>query len=608
MSSICGIYKTGDRLCDDGEVLSAMNARLSHRGRGAQGAYTFARGGIAHNGSLHGGTLRDAQPMRTVFREKTYVTVLNGELYNADELKSELALEGVIFRSDESAEVIAYAYAVWGEDCPSRMNGIFAFAVYCEEEETLFLARDRLGVKPLFFTERAGEYRFASEVKALLLDREAVLDREGLWQLFILSPVRAQGCFPLKGIYELAPAECAQLTKDGFKRKTYWTLKASEHTLSKSETIEQTRNLVTDAITRRLKGDEPLACLLSGGLDSSVVTAIAARAYAEKGKTLDTYSFTYEDSESFKRSLFQPESDDLYAKELAKELSCAHTELRAPIETVARLLSDAACFRDFPGQADIDSSLLYFCGEIRRSHGTVLSGECADEVFGGYPWFYRPEMIMRDCFPWMHDPRLRLSLLREELSHEKEGMLYAKGLYRACIDSVSTLDDDTPQMAVSRRATVLSVRYFGANLLERKDRMSMAHALSVRMPFADHRILEFVYNVPWEIKFENRVEKALLRRAMQGVLPGRVLWRKKSPYPKTHSPLYERTVRAMLAERMEDRDSILHRILNRAALTAVCEREGGTWQGQLMGTPQLLAWLLQFDTFCRTYRVTLEEE
>lgn len=608
MSSICGIYKVGQTPMGVGECLGAMNARLSHRGPDLHGTYMFDRGGVAHNGISFSGETVDSQPMRTVFREKTYVTVVDGELYNASEVKSELAREGVIFRSNDDSEVFSYAYAAWGEDCLARFCGVFAFAVYCEEDESLFLARDRLGVKPLFFTERGGEYRFASEVKALLLDREAVLDREGLWQLFILSPVRVQGAFPLKGIYELAPAECAHLTASGIRRKTYWTLTASEHTLTRAETVERTRELVTDAILRRIDTSLPLACLLSGGLDSSVVTAVSARAYAERGRTLDSYSFTYEDSESFKKSAFQPESDDLYAPQLAKELSLSHTVLRAPIETVSRLLADATLYRDFPGQADIDSSLLYFCGEIKRHHGVVLSGECADEVFGGYPWFYRPEMIMRDYFPWIHDPHLRISLLRSELAHEREGMLYTKNLYRTCVDSISTLEGDSPQMAVFRRATALSVRYFGANLLERKDRMSMAHGLTVRMPFADHRLLEFVYNVPAEIKLENRVEKALLRRAMQGVLPGRVLWRKKSPYPKTHSPLYERTVRDMLAVRMEDRDSILHRILNRAALSAVCEREGGTWQGQLMGTPQLLAWLLQLDTFCRAYSVSIENE
>lgn len=609
MCSICGIYRTGD--CDAAKCerdVRAMNERLVHRGPDSSGVHTFQHGALAHNRLAVVDVAGGMQPMHAEYGGRHYTVVYNGELYNTEEIRQELALAGVRFQTRSDTEAVLYAYAVWGEDAPAHMNGIFAFAVLCEEEQSLFLARDRFGIKPLFFTERGGEYRFASEVKALLCDRRAVIDREGLWQLFILSPVRAQGGGVFKGIYELLPGECAYLTASGMRRKTYWTLTAHPHTLTRAETIDQTRALVCDAVRRQLVSDVPLATLLSGGLDSSVITALAARQYAAEGRTLSSYSFTYEDSESFRESLFQPESDDLYAAALGAELGCDHTVLRAPIERVASLLGDACLARDFPGQADIDSSLLYFCGEVKRRHTVVLSGECSDEIFGGYPWFYRPEMLMREHFPWLHDPHVRIALLRGELAHEREGMLYMKGLYRACIDGVDTLEEDTSAMRLSRRATALSVRYFMTNLLERKDRMSMAHALEVRVPFADHRILEFVYNVPWEIKFENRVEKALLRNAMREFLPGRVLWRKKSPYPKTHSKQYERTVRSMLAARMEDESSVLHRLLNRSALTAFCERESATWQGQLMATPQMLAWLIQLDVFCRAYDVSFEDE
>ena len=181
-------------------------------------------------------------------------------------------------------------------------------------------------------------------------------------------------------------------------------------------------------------------------------------------------------------------------------------------------------------------------------------------------------------------------------------------LYRQSASRVPYLETDDDAMRLSRQATYLSVQYFMSNLLERKDRMSMAHALEVRVPFADHRLLEFVYNVPFAIKFENGVEKALLRHAMEGLLPEKILWRKKSPYPKTHSPQYERMVRASLGARMEDPSSILHRVLNRAALNALCEGGDATWYGQLMSTPQLLAWLLQLDVFCSHYGLELSRE
>lgn len=617
MCSIAGIYRTSSSVCEeDLTLLASMNRSMRHRGPDANGTYpsAFCESGIhtrcalAHNRlaviDLTGGK----QPMQITYGGRHYAITYNGELYNTEEVRTELLRAGICFQTRSDTEVIAYAYAYWGEECPAHLNGIFAFGIYCEEDESLFLARDRFGVKPLFFTESAGCFYFASELKALFCVRKPYLDRVGLWQLFFLSPASLSGSGIFKDIYELKGAESATVTPHGLSRRTYWQLEAHPCSITRDEALQHTRELLCDAVERQLVSDVPLACLLSGGLDSSAISAIAARAYRREGRTLSTYSFTYEDMDSFRANLFQPNSDDEYAVWLARELGCAHTVLTAKTEDVVRLLSDAALSRDMPGQADIDSSLYYYCGEMKKRHTVVLSGECADEIFGGYPWFYRPEMLARDFFPWIHEPRARIGLLRPEIAHEEEGFDYMRSVYRQSLASVPTLEDDSDAMRLSRRATCLSVQYFMSNLLERKDRMSMAHGLEVRVPFADHRLLEWVYNVPWEIKFENGVEKAMLRHAMAGILPEKILWRKKSPYPKTHSPMYERTVRERLAERMEDEGSVLHRILNRAALTALCEGENATWYGQLMSTPQLLAWLLQFDVFCAYYGLELCEE
>lgn len=617
MCSIAGIYRMGGSMCEeDLTLLASMNLSMRHRGPDANGIYPCTareevgstRCALAHNRlaviDLSGGR----QPMRIEYCDRHYAIAYNGELYNTKELRAELIREGVSFKTRSDTEVVAYAYAFWGENAPAHLNGIFAFGIYCEEEEKLFLARDRFGVKPLFFTESAGCFYFASELKALFCVRKPQLDREGLWQLFFLSPASLSGSGVFKDIYELKGAECATVTSQGLSRRTYWQLQATPCHVTRDEAVQYTRELLCDAVERQLVSDVPLACLLSGGLDSSAITAIASRAYRRQGRTLSTYSFTYEDMASFRATLFQPNSDDEYAVWLSGELGCAHTVLTAKTEEVARLLTDAALARDMPGQADIDSSLYYYCGEMKKRHTVVLSGECADEIFGGYPWFYRPEMLERDFFPWIHDPRARIGLLRPEIAHEEEGFHFMKAVYRQSIASVPTLESDSDAMRLSRRATCLSVQYFMSNLLERKDRMSMAHGLEVRVPFADHRLLEWVYNVPWEIKFENQVEKAMLRHAMAGLLPEKILWRKKSPYPKTHSPVYERMVRERLAERMEDESSILHRVLNRSALSALCDGGNATWYGQLMSTPQLLAWLLQFDVFCEHYGLELCEE
>ncbi len=609
MCSICGIYQTKRTESGTGtQEVRDMNAVMRHRGPDATGTFDFPHGALGHNRlavvDLEGGT----QPMTITYGGKTYTIIYNGEIYNTPELRERLIREGVSFATRSDTEVVAYAYALWGERCPCELNGIFAFCVYDEDRDALFLARDRFGIKPLFYTEKNGEFRFASEVKALLCGKRPRLTQEGLWQLFYLSPVTINGSGVLEGIHELKPAECGYVTGKGLQKKKYWHLKAAPCLLSRQAVVAHTRELVQDAVKRQLVSDVPLACFLSGGLDSSVITAIAAQEYRRQGRQLATYSFTYEDMESFQATLFQPNSDDQYALSLAQALGCAHTVLTAQTDTVAELLGKAALARDLPGQADIDSSLYYFCGEVKKRHTVVLSGECSDEIFGGYPWFYREEMLSRDFFPWIHDPRARIGLLRPELAAADEGYAYMKELYRNAIADVECLPEDNAAMRLSRRATRLSVDYFMTNLLERKDRMSMAHGLEVRVPFADHRILEWVYNVPWEIKFEGGAEKALLRYAMRDILPERILWRKKSPYPKTHSPAYERRVRAMLAQRMMDDNSILHRILNRAALSALCEGESVTWFGQLMSTPQLLAWLIQLDVWIKENNIELAVE
>ena len=429
------------------------------------------------------------------------------------------------------------------------------------------------------------------------------MEREGLWELLFLSPVRLGGGI-FRDIEELAPAHQALWHDGKLQVERYWSLEARTCTDSGDEIVAHTRELLTDAIVRQLVSDVPLCTLLSGGLDSSIISAVAAAHYRARGERLSTYSFEYAGNrESFRSSLFQPQSDDEYALYMAKWLDTDHHVLTAPTEAVAGLLGPAALARDFPGQADIDSSLLYFCRAIKARHTVAMSGECADEIFGGYPWFYRPEMLQNPFFPWIHEPMLRVSLFRDEFVHSAEGYAYMQAQYQKSMAGCPVLDTDSETMRASRQATWLSVNYFMASLLERKDRMSMAASVEVRVPFADHRILEYVYNVPWEVKFEGGVEKALLRHAMADVLPEKILNRKKSPYPKTQNPLYETAVREALQLRLSRPDSPLAALLNRDALAQFLNADGGTWFGQLMGKPQLLAWLVQFDVWAEANRV-----
>lgn len=606
MCSICGMMDFYER--PDAELCVKMGKVMKNRGPDASESFADDIAAFQHNRLSVMDPKNGRQPMSAVFKGREYIIVYNGEIYNSPELRKELKSYGAGFKTNCDTETVLWSYIIFGNEAPTKLNGIFAFAVYDVTDRKLFLARDRLGVKPLFYTSVGNTFMFASEIKALLENPKVSrkVDMRGLWQLVFLSPVTLSGSGVFRDIKELKPAECAELTEQGLKIRKYWELQAKPWQGDAKSAAAETAELLSDAVKRQTVSDVPLCTFLSGGLDSSVLTAMAAEIYRKKGHTLSTYSFEYEGNrENFKQSLFQPQGDDEFAKYLAKWLMTDHTVLVAPNAQVADCLIPATEARDFPGQADIDSSLLYFCRRVKEHHTVAISGECSDEIFGGYPWFYRPEMLYRDFFPWIHEPMERAGIFRPEFAKPKEGYGYLSGEYKKIISDCPTLPWDSESMRTSRIATVLSVGYFMTSLLERKDRMSMYSGLEVRVPFADHRILEYVYNVPWEIKFENGVEKALLRNAMTKYLPDKILWRKKSPYPKTHSPQYREKVTAMLCDRL-DRKGILAEVVDRKVLDAVLSGEDRTWFGQLMSTPQLIAWLIQFDHWAEKYNVEFE--
>lgn len=606
MCSLCGIFSPTGLRPDDGGLCDRMSALLRHRGPDGTGSFEDGTCALRHNRLAVMDPENGAQPMRCFRGGKTYIIVYNGEIYNTAQLKTDLLKEGFVPVTHCDTELVLGAYAVWGEDCLARFNGIFAFAVYCPEENSLFCARDRLGVKPFFYTWRGRRFLFASELKSLVRSGAVppAVDAHGLWQLLFLAPVTLPGSGIFSGVSELLPGECCRVTENGFERRLYWQLQAAPCTDDAETAARKTEALLTDAIRLQLGSDVPLCTLLSGGLDSSVVSSVAAQTLRERGDTLSTYSFEYEDND-YAPTLFQPNRDDDYARLMAKWLGTDHTVLTAPTASVAGCLREAVTSRDFPGQADIDSSLLWFCREIKRRHTVTLSGECADEIFGGYPWFYRPEMLYRPFFPWLHDPMERVRLFAYDKVHPEDGYAWLSQVYRDAVENVPVLDTDSEASRTARVASVLSMRYFMTSLLERKDRMSMASGVEVRVPFADHRLAEYVFNVPWEIKFAGGTEKALLRNAMKNWLPEEILCRKKSPYPKTHNPAYEEMVWQMLTARLSSPDSRLAPLLDSKALSALRRGEDVTWFGQLMARAQLYAWLYQMDVWLSEYDVAL---
>ncbi len=606
MCSICGMIDFFEKPSKD--TVCKMGLTMKDRGPDATEFFGDEIVALHHNRLSVMDPKNGRQPMSAVFCGREYVIVYNGEIYNSPELRKELEPYGATFKTNCDTETVLWTYIIFGNEAPKKLNGIFAFAVYDVHDRKVFFARDRLGVKPFFYTQVGNAFAFASEIKALLENPKVgrKVDKTGLWQLIFLSPVTLQGSGVFRDIKELKPAECAEFSENGLKIWKYWELEAKPWSGDAKLAANDVGELITDAVKRQTVSDVPLCTFLSGGLDSSVLTALAAEIYRKKGRTLSTYSFEYEGNrENFKQSLFQPQGDDDFARYLARWLMTDHTVLVAPNVEVAECLIPATDARDFPGQADIDSSLLLFCKMVKENHTVAISGECSDEIFGGYPWFYRPEMLYRDFFPWIHEPMGRAGIFREDFAKPKEGYSYLSGEYKKIINGCPTLPWDSDSMRTSRIATVLSVGYFMTSLLERKDRMSMYSGLEVRVPFADHRILEYVYNVPWEIKFQNGVEKALLRNSMTKYLPDKILWRKKSPYPKTHSPQYREKVTAMLRDRL-DKKGILSEVIDRSVLESVLSGEDKTWFGQLMSTPQLIAWLIQFDYWAEKYNVEFE--
>ncbi len=544
--------------------------------------------------------------MKKVVDGKEYVLIYNGELYNTEDLRKELIEDGYKFEGYSDTEVLLLSYINWGIDAISKFNGIFAFAIYDEKNRRIVLARDAMGVKPLFYSIKNDTFIFGSEVKSLFKHPyvEPVVDKDGLTELFALGPAVIPGTTVYKDINEVKPGEYLIVNEFGLKKDMYWELKAKEFNESEEEAIEHVRELLTDAIRRQLVGDVPLCTFLSGGLDSSAISAIAAEEYKKKNKVLTTYSIDYEDNEKyFKSSLFQPTSDKYYAEVMAKYMTVVlnHTDL-------VNALDDALIGRDLPGMADVDSSLYLFCKEVKKDFVIALSGECADELFGGYPWFTNEEMINSNTFPWSRFIGERKAILSPELKSLKIEEV-AKSAYSDTLKEVPHLYGESSLEYRMRELFYLNLRWFMVNLLNRKDRMSMANSLEVRVPFADYKIVEYAFNIPSNIKLLKGREKGLLRKSLEGILPEDIIYRKKSPYPKTHNPIYTDLVCNVMNEILKDNTSPILNIIDKDKVKEIVDTKGRSyktpWYGQLMTGPQMIAYLIQINNWLKKYNVKL---
>ncbi|MFE2475900.1 asparagine synthase (glutamine-hydrolyzing) [Streptomyces sp. NPDC059389] len=598
------------------DIASAMTCTMECRGPDAGGLWTSPRAILGHRRlaiiDLEGGR----QPMAAAENDDTQpVITYTGEVYNFQELREELRALGHEFRSSSDTEVVLRSYLEWGADFAERLNGIYAFVIWDPRTEELLLVRDRMGVKPLYYYPTADGVLFGSEAKAILAhpEVEAVVDPEGLKEIF--SIVKTPGHAVFRGMHEVVPATTVRFTREGRSTKKYWQLKATPHTDDLDTTIATVRDLLEDIVERQLVADVTVGTLLSGGLDSSAVTALAAKALAKQGveQPLRAFSvdFTGHDNR-FETNMQWADPDTPFAVEVAERVGAEHIIVELENEDILDPEVRATVLRaqDLPvSTGDMEYSLLILCRALKQRMTVALSGEAADELFGGYTWFHDKEAVELDSFPW-HHPFEKLGgigALRDVGLWDRLGLTeYVKGRYAQALEEVPRLEGETGFEERMRERTYLNLTRWENFLLDRKDRMSMAASLEVRVPFTDHRLVEYVYNTPWAMKSFDGREKSLLRAAMRGVLPDTVLDRKKNPYPSTQDRRYEIALREQVEGILVEGAPVL-RLVSEADIRKLLDRPVGSYAvGGPWSARAVLERLIEFNTWVTEYDVRVE--
>ena len=571
-----------------------MTKTLKHRGPDEEGYYIEKNILLGHRRLSIIDLKNGKQPMTY----QGYTIVYNGEIYNTKEIKEKL--KNYTFTTTSDTEILLKGYIEYKEKILEMIEGIYAFAIY--KDEKLFIARDPFGVKPLFYTKQNNEFLFASEIKALLKNKniKPIINKKSLQELLSLSPSRVPGSGIFKDIYELRPGHYMTYKNNKIKIKRYWNVKNKENKDTFEEATKTVNQILTQSIKNQMISDVDVSCLLSGGLDSSIITAVVAK----NKENLDTYSIDYEDNEKyFNKTKYTISQDKTFIETMKKKFNTNHHYKIIKQKTLAKYLKYSVYARDLPGMADIDSSLLWLSKKISKKHKVILSGECADEIFGGYPWFYMNEVKNREYFPWLDSIESRNKLLKKELQKKLKLKEFVKTKYDEIIKEIDTEDK-------IKQLFYLNMTYFMPTLLERKDRMTMYTSIEARVPFANTKLIEYLWNLPWEYKYKNNTEKYLLREAFKNILPENITKRKKNPYPKTHNPKYTKIIIKLLKKSLKNKKSILYKIFDKEELKKLIETEGKSfkepWFGQLMTGPQLLAFLYQIDIWAKKYKIILE--
>lgn len=593
-----------------------MNNIIKHRGPNEQNVIIKDNIALGHVRLSIIDLKLGSQPMEKEHDGNKYVICYNGELYNTKEIKDDLIKKGYSFKTKCDTEVVLTAFIEYGTNCLKNLNGIFSFCIYDYNKNSIFLARDHLGIKPLFYSlTKDGTLVFASEIKAILKHNEItpILDKEGFMELFALGPAHSPGKTYFKNIYELKAGHYAIFDTNGLFTDKFWDLETKECNDTEEEAISKIHFLLKDSLNRQLVSDVGISSMLSGGIDSSILTKLAN----DQIKDLTTFSIDFKGNDkNFVANDYQGSKDSDYIKIMREHLSTTNKDIKIDNEYLFTLLKDAMIARDMPGMADIDASMFAFCKAIKENGFKVcLSGECSDEIFGGYPWFYKEHLINHIGFPWALSENLRSNIIRPGILKDNEIQEYVLNARNETLKPVTAIAPNDTYENRYRNINYLTIKWFMNTLVERTDRTSMANSLEIRVPFADYRIFEYVYNLPAKMKLglnhsDTPIEKYLLREAFKNDIPREVLYRKKSPFPKTYDPYYLNLVETEMLNILNNKKSKINNFINIDFIKDLIYSHGESlkenWFGQLMTYPQTLAYLIQINMWLETYNIESE--
>lgn len=617
---MCGIVGWVDferDLTGERPVLQAMTETLARRGVDGQGLWIGGNAALGHTRTavidLQGGAqpfiaMEDGRPLAVI--------VYNGEVYNFEQLRTELRARGHRFATRSDTEVVVRSYLEWGTDCAKRLEGIFAFAIWDLRRGELVLVRDRLGVKPLFYAKLPDGILFGSEPKALLASPliRPVVGADGLRELFSIAKQPGQAVF--RDMRELKPGHALTVSRGVVTDQVYWTLTAKQHTDNLGDTITKVRSLLEEIVLRELVADVPLCSALSGGLDSSAITAIAAKwRWQLEGERVRTFVTTFDNyAKDFEPDDVRFSPDEPYAAEVARHLTANHVNImlstRDLMDPEARL--GALLAQDAPTTlGDMDTSNYLTCRQIKTHSTVALAGEVSDEIFGGYDWMFNPACVNAAAFPWVVKESLLpnsqrgqgRALFDEDLMQKLDMTGYYADTYNQARAEVPHQDGENDLERRMREISYLTLTRWLPLLLDRGDRLSMAHGLELRVPYADHRLVEYLYNTPWSFKTFDGREKAILRAAVRDLLPSSVLDRQKSPWPVTQDPAYAQMLHDELSAVVNDASSPILPLLDLNAVRATLEGPSGI--GHDWVSRMHVETALQFNSWLARYHVEL---